>query len=463
MKLELNFPNNFPKQLIDLFHQVHPRLSKGYPTEYISLDKAIGRRVADSIIALNGYPTENLSEFPGWGIKSHTMQNIKNNNFLKVNNLYFWDSELYKSKDIYKIDYKEDSIIKLPKNIVLPSSIDAVIRENDSRLNLNDTSSYKIFSPIKKLEGVIKQGSIIKEGECLVQKDEKINAEKLIVLSRAGLKKIKVYKNPRIVIVSMYSYDTEEKKSEECTYVKNKLEQWGYLDIQIKVVKPTRLEDSFQRLTAEKDSALDATLSLSQEQFTDEFQKLISEYDLILCCSISHSSSGVLTLKKLNIFDKLSSPTPVNISSQNQEVFTIFRSNDRSPPIKETIEIRNSQGEHKGSTTKIIEDKAVIINLSGDINEITIMMHIFVKYIINKTDPKFIENNFHKGFIKRSITNSKMQLLFGNYIQDESGRFLIDIEENIENHKLSKFTNANCIAIIPNKAETSEIYFIKID
>lgn len=91
------------------------------------------------------------------------------------------------------------------------------------------------------------------------------------------------------------------------------------------------------------------------------------------------------------------------------------------------------------------------------------MMHICVKYIINKIDPKFIENNFHKGFIKRSIVNTKMQLLFGNYIQDEYGRFLIDIEENIKNHKLSKFTNANCIAIIPNKAEISEIYFIKID
>lgn len=317
MKLELNFPDNFPKQLIDLFHQIHPRLLKGYPTEYISLDKALGRRVAESIIALKGYPTENLSACPGWGIKSHTMQNIKSNKFLKVNNLYFWDSELYRSKDIYKIDYQEDSIIKLPKNIELPSSIDAILRESDSRLDLNDISSYKIFSPIEKFEGVVKKGSIIKEGECLVQKDEKINAEKLIVLSRAGLKKIKVYKNPRIVIVSMYSYDTEKKISEECTYVKNKLQQWGYLDIQIKLLKPTRLEDSFQRLSAEKDSALDPTLSLSQEQFTDEFQKLISEYDLILCCSVSPSSSGLLTLKKLKIFDKLSSATPVNISSQN--------------------------------------------------------------------------------------------------------------------------------------------------
>src|SRR5690606_36276788 len=155
------------------------------------------------------------SKFAGWGINSHMTQNIKVNHFLKINNMYFWDAELYRSKDIYQIDYKEDSIIRLPKNIELPSEIDAVIQEDDSRLDLEDPFSYKVLSPIAKFEGVIKQGSIIQQDECLVQKDEKINAEKVIVLSRAGLREIEVYKKPKIIIVSMYNYDNEEKISEE--------------------------------------------------------------------------------------------------------------------------------------------------------------------------------------------------------------------------------------------------------
>ena len=100
MKLELNFPDNFPERLIDVFHGLYPRLSKGDLTECISLDQAIGRRVAENVIALNDYPAQNLSKHTGWGIKSNTTQNIKADNFLKINNIYFWDAELYRSKDM---------------------------------------------------------------------------------------------------------------------------------------------------------------------------------------------------------------------------------------------------------------------------------------------------------------------------------------------------------------------------
>lgn len=463
MKLELNFPDDFPKPLIDVFHHIYPRLSKGYPTEFISLDKVIGRRVAENIFALNSYPNKNLSKFKGWGIKSNITKNIKNNESLKINNMYFWDAEIFRSKDIYKIDWKIDSIIRLPKNIELPSSIDAVIQDEDIRLDIEDPNSYKILSPIERFEGVIKQGSIIQQGECLVQKNEKINAEKLITLSRTGLNEIKVYKNPSIVIVSIYAYDNEDNISEECIYVKSVLQQWGYPDVEIKTLKPIGLEHAFICENEQKNPTINPALTSSQEQFTNEFQTLIAEYDLILVCSVSSSNSGVLSLKKLNTFDKASSATPVIISTQNKEKFTIFRSDDRSPPIKEIIEIRDAQGVHKGAKTKIIEDKALIVNLSGDIDEIMITMNFGVRYILNRTDPKFIENNFHRGLIENYKISDKMQMLLGRYKQDDSGRFLINIAADIGNHKLSKFTNANCIAIIPSKVERSEIFFIKLN
>lgn len=466
MKLELNFPDSFPERLIDVFHGLYPRLSKGDPTECISLDKAIGRRVSENVVALSDYPAKSLSEFAGWGIKSNTTKNIKADNFLKINNMYFGDAELYRSKDIYQIDYKEDSIIRLPKNIELPSSIDAVIREDDGRLDLEDPFSYKVLSPIEKFEGVIKQGSIIQKGECLVQKDEKINAEKVIVLSRAGLRKIEVYKKPRIIIVSMYNYDTEEKISEECIYVKNILQQWGYDDVGIKILKPIRLEHTFKIETEQKNPIINPTLTSSQEQFTDEFRVLTAEYDLILVCSARSSSGGNLTLSKLATFDPSSTDIPVNMLTSNEESFKVFRSNHRSPPINKTVKILDTQGNHRGSKTNTIEDKAIIVNLLGDVNDIAITMNVGVRYILNRTDPDFIKNNFHRGLIKNHKTTDKMQLLFGNYTQDDSGRSLIDIVDDIGNNKLSKLTDSNCIAIIPSKdqsqADVSEIFFIKL-
>ncbi|WP_180114225.1 MULTISPECIES: hypothetical protein [unclassified Acinetobacter] len=466
MKLELNVPDDFPRQLIDLFHGLHPRLPKGYPTECISLDKAIGRRVAENVIASNNYPAKNLSKFAGWGINSHMTQNIKANNFLKINNMYFWDAELYRSKDIYKIDYKEDSIIRLPKNIELPCEIDAVIQEDDSRLDLEDPFSYKVLSPIEKFEGVIKQGSIIQQGECLVQKNEKINAEKVIVLSRAGLREIEVYKKPKIIIVSMYNYDTEEKISEECIYVQNILQQWGYDDVGVKILKPIRLEHAFKIETEQKNPIINPALTSSQERFTDEFHVLTAEYDLILVCSASSSSGGILTLPKLATFDQSSTNTPINMLTLNEEKFKVFRSDHRSHPINKTEKILDTQGNYRGLKTHTIEDKATIVNLLGDVDDIAMTINVGVRYILNRTDPNFIKNNFHRGFIKNYKTNDKMQLLFGNYTQDDSGKFLIDIDKNLGNHPLNKFMHSNCIVIIPSKhqiqVDIAEIFFIRL-
>ena len=88
---------------------------------------------------------------------------------------------------------------------------------------------------------MIQQGSIIQQGECLLKKDESINAEKIMALSRAGVKEVNVYKKPRVVVVSLYSYDREDHISEECIYVKNTLQQWGYADVGIKILKPVVL------------------------------------------------------------------------------------------------------------------------------------------------------------------------------------------------------------------------------
>ena len=289
-------------------------------------------------------------------------QKIKVNNFIKINNMHFWDAELYRSKDIYKIDYKQDSIIRLPKNIELPSEIDAVIQEYDRRLDLEDPFFYKVLSPIEKYEGVIKQGSMIKQGECLVQKDTEINAEKLIVLSRAGLKEVEVYKKPRIIIVSMYGYDNEEKISEECIYVKNILQQWGYYDVGIKILKPIRLEHVFKSENELENPFINPSLTTSQEQFTDEFRILTAEYDLILVCSAKPSNS-VLTLRKLATFDQSSNDSPIQMLTLNEEKFKVFKSDHRSPPTNKTEKIYDTQGNFKGVKTKTIEDKANIVNL----------------------------------------------------------------------------------------------------
>ena len=93
-------------------------------------------------------------------------------------------------------------------------------------------------------------------------------------------------------------------------------------------------------------------------------------------------------------------------------------------------------------------------------------MNVGVRYILNRTDPNFINNNFHRGCIKNYKANDKMQLVFGHYLQDDAGRFLINIAEGTETFTSNKFMHSNCIAIIPSKNqiqdEHAEIFFIKL-
>ena len=464
MRLELDFPHNFPELFIHTFHDIYHKLTQGLHTELIPLNQAIGRRVAEDILALQDYPAKHLAAIEGYGIESKKTEGINTKNYLKINHMYFWQGELYRSQDIYKINYNEDSVISLPKNFELPPSIDAIVRKDDSRLDFNDPTEYKVLSPIEKFEGVIQQGSIIQQGECLLKKDESINAEKIMALSRTGVKEVNVYKKPRVVVVSLYSYDREDHISEECIYVKNTLQQWGYADVGIKILKPVVLV-SPESMDKERNPIFDPTLGMSRQQLSSEFDQLASLYDLILVCSVRPSDAGMLTLRTMGAFQNLSEQV-INIITENPNQFKIFKSNDRSPPIRENRIIRDAQGVHKGTVLEVLEDKAQIVNLGGDIDDIIISMNLVVRYILNRTDPKIVEHHYHRGFMENVQPSNSLQIFLAKYQQDISGKYRVNRIEDSQSHQFSKYTESNCIAIISNQEqaeEVTEIFFLKLD
>ncbi|MBP6114289.1 MAG: hypothetical protein KA474_06115 [Acinetobacter sp.] len=464
MRLELDFPHNFPELFIHTFHDIYHKLTQGLHTELIPLDQAIGRRVAEDILALQAYPAKHLAAIEGYGIESQKTEGINAKNYLKINHMYFWHGELYRSQDIYKINYNGDSVISLPKNFELPPSIDAIVSEDDRRLDFENPSLYKVLSPIEKFEGVIQQGSIIQQGECLLKKDESINAEKIMALSRAGVKEVNVYKKLRVVVVSLYSYDREDHISEECIYVKNTLQQWGYADVGIKILKPVVLV-SPESMDKERNPIFDPTLGMSRQQLSSEFDQLASLYDLILVCSVRPSDAGMLTLRTMGAFQD-SSEFVEKIRIENPNQFKIFKSNDRSPPIRENRIIRDAQGVHKGTVLEVLEDKAQIVNLGGDIDDIIISMNLVVRYILNRTDPKIVEHHYHRGFMENVQPSNSLQIFLAKYQQDISGKYRVNRIEDSQSHQFSKYTESNCIAIVPNQEqaeEVTEIFFLKLD
>lgn len=468
MQKKLPIPDNLPNHLTDIFYHININLPKGDLKETVKLDEALNQVNASDVYASQDYPLHNLSEYAGWALNSETTQSASKDSPLLITHWYYWGQQLYRSINPYKLDLKAPSLLEIPAYTKLPESLDSVVAEQDERLDLFDTEAKKITGSIPAMHGVIPKGSIFKQGDVILKKDEKLTPEKLIVLRRAGIKELSIYKNPRILIVSMHSFDKEE-MSEESLYVKNVLKTWGYEQVEIKSLKPERFDAAFNNLKKDNDPALDDSLTTSSDDYIKFFEEQTSNFDVIICCTYQNNRSSLFQLEKLPIFDQSSMSSALNTRCMPANEIKILKGQDRTPPSRETVQIYDESGNHKGMRVVVTEDKATIINLPGDIQDIAILMHAFVKYILNKHISDFFDHAYFKGKtdieIVPDVTNRK--LLWGLYKPQENGEYVLEIIEQQQSYQIWPFVKANCIVIVPFQeqaiARGTDLYFMKID
>ncbi|MCK0912468.1 molybdenum cofactor biosysnthesis protein MoeA [Acinetobacter pittii] len=468
MQKKLPIPDNLPNHLTDIFYHININLPKGDLKETVKLDEAVNQVNASDIYALQDYPLHNLSEYAGWALNSETTQFASKDSPVLITHWYYWGQQLYRSINPYKLDLKASSLLEIPAYTKLQESLDSVITEQDERLDLSDTDAKKITGSIPAMHGVIPKGSIFKQGDVIQKKDEELTPEKLIVLRRAGIKELSIYKNPRILIVSMHSFDKEE-MSEESLYVKDVLKTWGYKQVEIKSLKPERFDAAFNNLKKDNGPALDDSLTTSRGDYIKFFEEQTSNFDVILCCTYQNNRSSLFQLEKLPIFDQSSMSSALNTRCIPGNEIKILKGQDRTPPSRETVQIYDESGNHKGMRVVVTEDKATIINLPGGIQDIAILMHAFVKYILNKHISDFFDHAYFKGKtdieIIPDVTNRK--LLWGNYKAQENGEYVLEIIEQQQSYQIEPFVKANCIVIVPFQEQTiakgTDLYFMKID
>lgn len=449
MQKKLPIPDNLPNHLTDIFYHINISLPKGDLKETVKLDEAINQLNARDVYAVQDYPLHNLSEYAGWAINSEITQTASIESPLFIANWYYWGQQLYRSINPYKLDLKTPSLLEIPAYTKLPEPLDSVIPEQDERLDLSDTDAKKITGPISAMHGVIPKGSIFKQGDVILKKDERLTPEKLIILRRAGIKELTIYKKPKILIVSMHSFDKEE-MSEESLYVKDVLKTWGYEQVEIKSLKPERYDAAFNSLKKDNNSALDESLTTSRNDYIKFFEEQTMNFDVILCCTYQNSRSALFQLEKLPIFDQSSISAALNTRCMPGNEIKILKGKDRTPPSRETVQIYDENGKHKGMRVVVTEDKATIINLPGDIQDIAILMHAFVKYILNKHISDFFDHAYFKGKtdieIVPDVTNRK--LLWGHYKTHESGEYILEIIEQ-QPYQIEPPLSANCIVMVP--------------
>ncbi|MNV35485.1 Molybdopterin molybdenumtransferase [compost metagenome] len=468
MQKKLPVLDNLPNHLTDIFYHININLPKGDLKETVELDDAIKQVNASDVYALQDYPLHNLSGYTGWAINSEITQTASKESPLLITSWYYWGQQLYRSINPYKLDLNVPSLLEIPAYTKLPESLDAVIAEQDERLDLSDTDAKKITGSIPAMHGVIPKGSIFKQGDVILKKDEKLTPEKLIALRRAGVKELSIYKNPKILIVSMHSFD-EDEMSEESLYVKDVLKTWGYEHVEIKLLKPERFDAAFNSLKKDNEPALDDSLTTSRDDYIKFFEEQTSNFDVILCCTYQNNRSSLFQLEKLPIFDQSSMSSALNTRCIPANEIKILKGKDRTPPSRETVQIYDESGNHKGMRVVVTEDKATIINLPGDIQDIAILMHAFVKYILNKHISDFFDHAYFKGKADIEIVpdTTNRKLLWGNYKAQENGEYLLEIIEQQQPYQIEPFVKANCIVMVPFQeqviAKGTDLYFMKID
>ncbi|MGN2484293.1 molybdopterin-binding domain-containing protein [Acinetobacter calcoaceticus] len=468
MQKKLPVPDNLPNHLTDIFYHININLPKGDLKETVELDDAINQVNASDVYALQDYPLHNLSGYTGWAINSEITQTASKESPLLITSWYYWGQQLYRSINPYKLDLKAPSLLEIPAYTKLPESLDAVIAEQDERLDLSDTDAKKITGSILAMHGVIPKGSIFKQGDVILKQDEKITPEKLIALRRAGVKELSIYKNPKILIVSMHSFDKDE-MSEESLYVKDILKTWGYEHVEIKLLKPERFDAAFNSLKKDNEPALDDSLTTSRDDYIKFFEEHTSNFDVILCCTYQNNRSSLFQLEKLPIFDQSSMSSALNTRCIPANEIKILKGKDRTPPSRETVQIYDESGNHKGMRVVVTEDKATIINLPGDIQDIAILMHTFVKYILNKHISDFFDHAYFKSKADIEIVpdTTNRKLLWGSYKAQENGEYLLEIIEQQQPYQIEPFVKANCIVMVPFQeqdiAKGTDLYFMKID
>lgn len=468
MQKKLPVPDNLPNHLTDIFYHININLPKGDLKETVELDDAINQVNASDVYALQDYPLHNLSGYTGWAINSEITQTASKESPLLITHWYYWGQQLYRSINPYKLDLNVPSLLEIPAYTKLPESLDAIIAEQDERLDLSDTDAKKITGSIPAMHGVIPKGSIFKQGDVILKKDEKLTPEKLIALRRAGIKELSIYKNPKILIVSMHSFDKEE-MSEESIYVRDILKTWGYEHVEIKLLKPERFDAAFNSLKKDNDPALDDSLTTSRDDYIKFFEEHTSNFDVILCCTYQNNRSALFQLEKLPIFDQSSMSSALNTRCIPANEIKILKGKDRTPPSRETVQIYDESGNHKGMRVVVTEDKATIINLPGDIQDIAILMHAFVKYILNKHISDFFDHAYFKGKADIELVpdTTNRKLLWGSYKAQENGEYLLEIIEQQQPYQIEPFVKANCIVMVPFQeqviAKGTDLYFMKID
>ncbi len=162
--------------------------------ETVLLLDAVGRVAAEDVVSPINVPPFHRSTVDGYAVKSEDTFSAEENRPVAL--------EL-----IGRVNVGEPSDLALKRNTVaeivtgapLPADADAVVMiENTSEKN----GKIQVYKPVAKGENVMLRGSDIRKNETVLKSGSILSFRELGVLAALGFIKVKVFKRPKIAVIS---------------------------------------------------------------------------------------------------------------------------------------------------------------------------------------------------------------------------------------------------------------------
>jgi putative molybdopterin biosynthesis protein len=175
--------------------------AKPLGVEEIPLLEACSRVLAEDVTAALAIPPFNRSTVDGYAVKAEDTFGAEENRPVKLKLC-----GMINVGEMPKITIKRGEAAEIMTGAPIPEGADAVVMAEYTERK--DGEVY-VYSAVAKDENVMKAGADIKKGEAVLEKGRLLGAREIGALAALGLAKIKVYKAPRVAVLSTGTEITE--------------------------------------------------------------------------------------------------------------------------------------------------------------------------------------------------------------------------------------------------------------
>lgn len=162
--------------------------------EVITTPEAYGRVLAEDLVSTLDVPPFDRSKVDGYAVRS--------SDTFRANELHPIRLKVLghvSAGDVSPLKVRQGYTVEIATGAPIPKGADAVVLlENSHR----EDDRVKIFHSVTPSENVLKKGFDIKSGELILKKFKQITVRELGVIAAIGLIKVKVFKKPRVAVIS---------------------------------------------------------------------------------------------------------------------------------------------------------------------------------------------------------------------------------------------------------------------